>query len=128
MKIVNLPALPEKGDVSDWIAAGGTPEELKRLASEAPEWNLLKNTSDGNEQAFRNYHPSSDPLGKLRELSKGASFVEIGDALRDLSESLNDIDELSRQMAREEAIPLLKKLAVSRPAGLIDAVLQRKEA
>ena len=32
---LELPGLPEKGDVSDWLDAGGTVEELERLANEA---------------------------------------------------------------------------------------------
>jgi hypothetical protein len=37
IKIVRLPGLPEKGDFSDWQAAGGSPEELLGLrAAEAP--------------------------------------------------------------------------------------------
>jgi hypothetical protein len=38
VQIVELPGLPDKGDVSDWIAAGGTKDELKRLAEAAPIW------------------------------------------------------------------------------------------
>jgi hypothetical protein len=38
IRILRLPGLPEKGDASDWLAAGGTAEELQRLAAEAPEW------------------------------------------------------------------------------------------
>jgi hypothetical protein len=38
IKVVDLPGLPEKGDVSDWLAAGGTKEELLRMVAEAPEW------------------------------------------------------------------------------------------
>ena len=38
VRIVELPGLPAKGDVSDWIAAGGTKDELKRLAEAAPVW------------------------------------------------------------------------------------------
>ncbi len=38
VRVVVLPNLPEKGDVSDWLAAGGTKEELKRLAQAAPVW------------------------------------------------------------------------------------------
>jgi hypothetical protein len=38
VRIVELPGLPDKGDVSDWIAAGGTKAELKRLAEGAPDW------------------------------------------------------------------------------------------
>ena len=38
VKILELDGLPEKGDVSDWIAAGGTKEKLIELAHAAPEW------------------------------------------------------------------------------------------
>ncbi len=38
VKILELPNLPPKDDVSDWLDAGGTAEELRRLAEEAPEW------------------------------------------------------------------------------------------
>jgi hypothetical protein len=36
IRVLELPGLPEKGDVSDWISAGGTREDLLRLASSAP--------------------------------------------------------------------------------------------
>ena len=32
---VDLPGLPEKGDVSDWLAAGGTREQLEAIVAEA---------------------------------------------------------------------------------------------
>ena len=38
MRIVKLPNLPPKGDVSDWIAAGGTKDELIRLIDATPDW------------------------------------------------------------------------------------------
>ena len=38
VRIVELPGISEKGDVSDWIAAAGTKKELKRLAAAAPVW------------------------------------------------------------------------------------------
>jgi hypothetical protein len=38
VRIVELPDLPAKGDVSDWIAAGGTKEKLKQLAEATPIW------------------------------------------------------------------------------------------
>ncbi|WP_313302929.1 toprim domain-containing protein [Diaphorobacter sp.] len=37
LKIVELPGLPEKGDVSDWLAAGGTAGALQLLVDEKPE-------------------------------------------------------------------------------------------
>lgn len=36
VRIVNLPGLPDKGDVSDWIAAGHTREELLAECDKAP--------------------------------------------------------------------------------------------
>lgn len=38
VKVLLLPGLPKKGDVSDWILQGGTGEELVRLAEAAPVW------------------------------------------------------------------------------------------
>lgn len=38
VKVVELPGLPEHGDVTDWFAGGGTVERLRQLAIEAPEW------------------------------------------------------------------------------------------
>lgn len=38
VKLVKLPGLPPKGDVSDWLASGHTKEELLTLVQQAPEW------------------------------------------------------------------------------------------
>jgi putative DNA primase/helicase len=38
IKIVEFPKLPPKGDVTDFIAAGGTAEDLNRCADAAPVW------------------------------------------------------------------------------------------
>jgi putative DNA primase/helicase len=38
VRIVRLPGLPEKGDVSDWLNAGHSIEELDRLADESPDY------------------------------------------------------------------------------------------
>jgi hypothetical protein len=37
-RVLRLPGLPTKGDVSDWLDAGGTADELARLIEEAPIW------------------------------------------------------------------------------------------
>jgi hypothetical protein len=36
-RVLRLPGLPHKGDLSDWLAAGGTAEELDQLAPDAQE-------------------------------------------------------------------------------------------
>lgn len=38
IKILNLPNLPEKGDVSDWLEVGGTKEQLLSFIEECNEW------------------------------------------------------------------------------------------
>jgi len=38
VRIVYLPDLPPKGDVSDWLEAGHTVSELLELVSQTPEW------------------------------------------------------------------------------------------
>lgn len=38
VKLLRLPGLSPKQDVSDWLDAGGAPEELIALADAAPEW------------------------------------------------------------------------------------------
>lgn len=38
VRLLTLPNLPTKGDVSDWIAAGGTAEQFNALVENAPAW------------------------------------------------------------------------------------------
>lgn len=38
VKVVALPGLPEKGDVSDFLASGGTKEQLLQIVAETLEW------------------------------------------------------------------------------------------
>lgn len=38
VRVVELPGLPEKGDVSDWLDAGHTKAELSEMAKAAPIW------------------------------------------------------------------------------------------
>ncbi len=38
VRILELPGLSEKGDVSDWLDAGGTAQELLRVAHDVDEW------------------------------------------------------------------------------------------
>ena len=38
VRVLELPELPEKGDVTNFFDAGGTAEELAKLARQVPEW------------------------------------------------------------------------------------------
>lgn len=48
VRVVNLPGLPEKGDVSDWLDAGGNLDTLSELIGKTPRW-----TGDEMQQAHR---------------------------------------------------------------------------
>jgi putative DNA primase/helicase len=54
IKVIELPGLPEKGDVSDWFDAGGTVERLLRLVEEASEWQdaVAKIQSESARESF----------------------------------------------------------------------------
>jgi hypothetical protein len=38
VRVVELPGLPDKGDVSDWLAAGHTKDELLAIVGQTPAW------------------------------------------------------------------------------------------
>lgn len=48
VRIVLLPGLPHKGDVSDWLAAGGTTEELATLVETTDSWQNAGTRERGN--------------------------------------------------------------------------------
>lgn len=49
VKIVQLPELPEKGDVSDWFEQGGTLAKLQELLKEMPYWFPAKDAQSKNQ-------------------------------------------------------------------------------
>ena len=50
IRVVDLPNLPAKGDVSDWIAAGGTAERLWNLTEDRQDWQPDGSTVDPEEE------------------------------------------------------------------------------
>lgn len=42
LRILELPDLPEKGDIEEWVASGGTKEKLLELAAAAPVYETVK--------------------------------------------------------------------------------------
>jgi len=45
VRLLELPGLSPKGDVSDWLEDGGTVDELRRLADKAPTWQARSETN-----------------------------------------------------------------------------------
>jgi putative DNA primase/helicase len=61
VKVLKLPDVPEKGDLTDWIEAGGTREEFDRLVLEAPQFFLPTKESEFGEKELL-------PVKSLREV------------------------------------------------------------
>lgn len=68
VRVVELPGVPEKGDVSDWLAAGHTVAELVALAKAAPNWEPpatpSKQNSISNVRRIDG-HPTPIPMSEL---------------------------------------------------------------
>jgi DNA polymerase-1 len=68
VKVLQLPDLHEKGDLTDWIAAGGTRQQFDSLVSEAPKFFLPTKESEFGEKELL-------PVRSLREVVTEAEEV-----------------------------------------------------
>jgi len=50
IKVLELPDLPLKGDVSDWLSQGGTREKLLEMVAQTPEWHPQPNDNQETRQ------------------------------------------------------------------------------
>lgn len=78
VKVLYLPDLPPKGDVSDWLDAGGTPEVLVKLAEATPLW-TPKPISDGNDQHADDEEPAAEkgPNAATALVGKALPHLEL---------------------------------------------------
>ncbi len=65
VKVLELPGLPEKGDVTDWLNAGGTKDELLRLAAAALVW-----------------EPEPEVVEPAGTTAEPRHFTDLGNAMR----------------------------------------------
>lgn len=72
VKVVELPGLPLKGDISDWLDQGGTLDDLGRLAAAAPEW---KPAEEGEELEAEEGLARDATVADLRVLQSSASWL-----------------------------------------------------
>lgn len=94
IRIAELPGLQPKGDVNDWLAAGGTAADLERLADAAPPWEpaadasgpVLTCLADVEARDVNWLWPGKIPLGRITLLvgrpGEGKSFLTIDAAAR----------------------------------------------
>lgn len=100
VKVVELPGLPEKGDVSDWIMAGGTPEKLTGLVNEALQWEPPRSMpeivitrrflNDKSNEAIKALETANHPPSLFRR-SGGLVRISLDEKDHPHIESINDI-------------------------------------
>ena len=109
VRVLVLPDLPVKGDVIDWIKAGGTREQLDALVAKAPLWTPPPEAELSEEQ--KRAKAQADEQALIDELSRLSGFdydrrrEEAADDLGVRRSSLDREVEARRARQREEAGP-----------------------
>lgn len=119
-KVVELPDRngQQVKDPADWIAAGGTVEELREIVRTAPPWQPpMEDTPAETKPPDK---PPSDPLARVRTLIPETPFSEIGDALREVVAALKGEDKATVALARAECSTKLKELGVAQYTALVN--------
>ncbi|WP_419193381.1 phage/plasmid primase, P4 family [Kolteria novifilia] len=86
VKALELPDLPPKGDVSDWLDAGHSVNELRALVADADEWEPSERKEKSSRVAFE---ANANPIDKLcavenlSDVGNGRRLVHrFGDSIR----------------------------------------------
>lgn len=74
VKVVLLPNLPEKGDVSDWLNAGGTLEQLRELVEQAP---LYVTSVEHSAETHKDIHTTGRQASQSTRLVELANEIEL---------------------------------------------------
>jgi putative DNA primase/helicase len=105
IRVLLLPNLPLKGDIVDWLANGGTREQLDELVSRAPDW--------------------KPPSEKLDDLEKELEKEKKIGAAKSEDELLDALAKMPKGVARgRERKRLAKALGVSKSD--LDAEIQAR--
>jgi putative DNA primase/helicase len=91
VRILELPGLPPKGDVSDWLDAGGGRDELDRLAGEAP---LCKSVTQSTGDARIGVVDADPEIARLAKLSRPNYERERETAAKRLGCRVSILDDL----------------------------------
>ena len=121
VKILQLPGLPDKGDVSDWLRNGGSKEKLLQLVEECaagaledPEnideklSALLEKARDGNTEAPFDAAPLLATLPRHEDMKWRQRFKEALDGgvnLNSLSEAVSEIRKEQKRADKRKVLP-----------------------
>lgn len=80
VKIVELPDLPEKGDIVEFIEAGGTAEQINELVENTPQWEP-ETEPEATERTESKDRPQGNPVEAAR-LGDPYKCTDLGNAER----------------------------------------------
>lgn len=110
--VITLPGLPAKGDVSDWIAAGGNRDELIDLVNEArgepPAWLSLTQRSGKERKPIPNLRNALIAVSQAPRLKRCLAYDEMLCAVTYCGKPLKDDDITAIQESIQIAgIPMM---------------------
>ena len=124
VRVLVLPDLPPKGDVSDWIAAGGTREQLDDLVTRAPNWKppSADDAAPSIDDKAAAAKAREDELIKALMGEQGLEFDRrIRDAAKELDVSRKALEsEITKRREDAQAAPLYGHWIVEPAPGPVD--------
>jgi hypothetical protein len=108
VRVLLLPGLPPKGDIKDWMAAGGTREQLDTLVAQAPDWQPPPSeapTDQNKAKAAADEQQLIDELARLNAADYDRRRKEAADELGMRRSTLDDMVGARRAEQADEAGP-----------------------
>ncbi len=90
IKMLTLPDVGEKGDVSDWLDAGHTRNELEQIVQEAADWDPVAPGSDRRSQDEQDEDDILERLNAAREIVAGLLEQAAADTVEAIKMALTD--------------------------------------
>ena len=125
--VLELPDLPDKGDVSNWLRAGGTVAQLLALVEEEEAQRSGKPRTAPNRAIAPAVSPISAALRGVEALTEHSAAAEREAVLRALAGAAAGADPLTLGLLREELSRKLGDIGVQSPTALADATLKAGE-
>ncbi len=119
VKVLELPGLPPKGDVSDWLAAGGERESLLEMVKAAPAWEPTAELQDTEDHEGR--HQGDEDAILIREgaLAEAVDAAEAILARPDLPIA-DRVFQRAGRLVRVGVLPVPGHIdGITRPQGAV---------
>jgi hypothetical protein len=122
VRLLTLPGLQDKGDVSDWLASGGTVESLWALADQAPDFipDSVARIANGKDRPLPGRASPAETEAKINEYIEQATtlakYQEVARQHAKAAEAAAKENEEARQKA-EQAAEEARQQAAEAEAG-----------